>query len=313
MLRRDLSLTCVVLMVWATNSSAAPAVISPSIGVISATGAMLVNRSTVWGNATLFSGTAVETSEASGNLALTNGVRMQMAAQSRASIFESHAVLEKGSTQVANTLANRKAYVVETSGLKIAGDAGSRMRVALTTDGRVEVASLNGTTNVRNETGVLLAAIPAGTGLSFGFQGAGTTTTRTGCLLYKSNRFILRDDNTSEVIEVSGTGLGPNVGNHVEVTGSVSNTRPVVTIATLAMNVTNLTLKTSGGCLTVASDLDASATPPATTPASAAPTQAATKGGLSTGAKIGIAVAVIGGGAGAALAVSSGKKSSTSQ
>lgn len=248
--------------------------------------------------------------EASGNLALTNGVRMQLGAQSRASVFENRAVLEKGSAQVGS----RDGYVVEAMGLKIAGDAGSRMRVGFTKDSRVEVASLFGTTNVRGENGVLLAAIPTGSGFTFAFQGGGPTAMRTGCLVYKNDHFLLQDDNTSEVLELSGTGLNANVGNHVEVTGSIGNTRPVVTPATVVMNVTNVTLKTAGGCLTVAGAMGASATPPAAAPAPVAGPVAPTvaKGGLSTGAKIGIAVAAIGGGAGAAIAASSGKKSSTS-
>ena len=274
---------------------------------------MRLNHSSIWGNATLFEGTTVETTEASGNLALTNGVRIQLGAQSRASVFESRAVLEKGSTQVTN----RDGYLVEALGLKIAGDAGGRMRVALTSGARIEVASLDGTTRVRGEGGVLLAAIPAGGGLTFAFQGGAATVMRTGCLVYKSDHFLLQDDNTAEVLELSGPGLSANVGNHVNVTGSIGTAKPVVSPATLEMNVTGITLKTAGGCLTVASSLSASGTPPAVTPATpgagpAAPAAAKT-GGLSTGAKVGIAVAVIGGGAGAAIAVSSGKKSSTSQ
>jgi hypothetical protein len=278
--------------------------------VISAAGTIRLNHSSIWGNATLFEGTTVETTEASGNLALTNGVRMQLGAQSRASVFENRVVLEKGSTQVAN----RDGYLVEALGLKIASDAGARMKVALTSGGHIEVAALSGTTRVRGEGGVLLAAIPAGGGLTFAFQGGAATVMRTGCLVYKSDHFLLQDDNTSEVLELSGPGLSANVGNHVDVTGSIATARPVVSPATLVMNVSGVTLKTAGGCLTVASSLNASATPPAATPAAGPAAPAAAKtGGLSTGAKVGIAVAVIGGGAGAAIALSSGKKSSTSQ
>ena len=308
MLRCSLSVTCVVLTLCATNAAAAPPVPTTSIGVVSAAGNMLLNRSSVWGNGTLFNGTTVETTEASGNLALTNGVRMQLGAQSRASVFENRAVLEKGSTQVAN----RDGYLVEALGLKIAGTAGARMRVALTTGGRVEVASLLGTASVRSDSGVLLAAIPAGGGLTFAFQGGGPTVMRTGCLVYKSDHFLLQDDSTSEVLELSGAGLSTNVGNHVEVTGSMGAARPVVSPATLVMIVSGVTVKSLGGCLTAASALSASATPPAAAPVAGPVAPAAAKTGLSTGAKVAIIVAVAGGGAGAAIAASSGKKSSTS-
>jgi hypothetical protein len=267
---------------------------------------MLLNRSSVWGNGTLFNGTTVETTEASGNLALTNGVRIQLGAQSKASVFENRAVLEKGAAQVSGN----DVFLVEAPGLKIAG---AGMRVVFVGPG-VEVASLRGTTNVRGENGVLMAAIPAGGVLSFAFQ---QNATRTGCLVYKMDHFLLQDDNTSEVLELSGSGLSANVGNHVDVTGSITTTRPVVSPATVVMSVSGVTLKAAGGCLTVASSLSASATPPTTAPATTTPGPAsaggaAKAGGLSTGAKVGIAVAVAGGAAGAAIAASSGKKGSTS-
>jgi hypothetical protein len=88
------------------------------------------------------------------------------------------------------------------------------------------------------------------------------TVTRTGCLLYRESRFILQDDETREVVELSGPDLDLNTGNHVEITGAASQNKPVVNIATQLINVSAVSPRSPGGCLTVASLLGASANAP---------------------------------------------------
>jgi hypothetical protein len=183
-----------------------------------------------------------------------------------------------------------------------------RLRVSLA-DG-VQIASLVGSAEVSSVSGLRLAAIPAGKAMSFSPQAANGTVTRTGCLLYKDNHFIMQDENTQEVVELSGTNLGAQIGNRIEMTGVAATAKPAVTIATLLVNVSNVTPKSTGGCLSVASTLNAQTEVNATT--TPAQTTASTpKSGMSTGAKIAIIGAIAGGGAGAAIALA-GKKSSTS-
>jgi hypothetical protein len=88
------------------------------------------------------------------------------------------------------------------------------------------------------------------------------TVTHTGCLLAKDGHFIQQDENTQEVVEIRGPDLGVNVGNRVQVTGRASTTRPVVPIATSVVDVTSVSPRSQGGCLTVASTLGADANPP---------------------------------------------------
>ncbi len=285
---------------------------SPAIGIVTATGHFIVERSEVWGNSTLFDGTTVETGSASSELSLRNGVKMQLGVASRARVWENRLVIEKGVGQVAAPAS----YEVDAGGLKIHGTNDSaRLRVGMSD--RVEVTALNGSAKVASSGGVLLAAIPAGRSMSFSMQAAASgAVSRTGCLLYKDGHFILQDENTQEVVELNGKDLGLNVGNRVEVSGTTAATKPAINIATLVINVTSVAPKSQGGCLSVASALDAKTEAPAgtssgTTPASAAKAPKPTGGGLSTGAKVGIAAAAVGGGVGAALALS-GKKSSTS-
>jgi hypothetical protein len=168
---------------------------------------------------------------------------------------------------------------------------------------------------------VVLASIPAGRRMNFAMQaGAAGTVTRTGCLLYKDGHFLIQDQNTQEVVELLGQNLAANLGNRVTVTGTASSVRPTLGIATSVLNATNVAAQQQGGCLSVAAALDAQTTianvpagpnaPP--TPGAPQPPLPRASTGMSTGAKVAIVGAVVGGGVGAALALS-GKKSSTSQ
>ncbi|MGH9647756.1 MAG: hypothetical protein ACRD4E_13175 [Bryobacteraceae bacterium] len=252
------------------------ALAAPAIGIVTASGHFNVEGSQVWGNATLFDGTTIETSSASSELALRNGVKVQLAAGSRARIWQNRLVLEKGAARLAAP-ASFEAHVFNSANLIRAPYRGISMQAA---------------------------------------QGQ---LVHDGCMVYKNGHFLVQDQTTQEVVEVSGTGLAANVGNRVEVRGSGSST-PGAAPATSAMNVSSVALVTQGGCLSVAAALDAKAEAPANSgnAAKAAATGAAAGAaagaatGLSTGAIVGIVAGVGGGGAAAAFAVAHGK-SSTSQ
>jgi hypothetical protein len=284
---------------------------SPAIGIVTASGHFTLERSEVWGNSTLFEGSTVETGQASSSLALRNGARLELGAASKVKVFANRAVLEKGVGVVAGP------YEIDAAGLKISS-AGARLRIAMTD--RVEVAVVSGAARVTTGGGLLLASIPAGRSMSFSMQaGATGVVARTGCLVYKDGHYLLQDENTQEVSELSGGPavmklLHDNTGNRIEINGNTIAAKPAVAVATVSITVSALTAKSQGGCLSVASALDAQTEAPAS---SGAPSNVATQapkasgGGMGTGTKIAIVAAIIGGGAGAALALA-GKKGSTS-
>ncbi|MGA3189706.1 MAG: hypothetical protein ABSF22_21575 [Bryobacteraceae bacterium] len=275
---------------------------TPAIGIVTASGHFTLDRSQVWGNATVFEGSVIETGAASSEIALRNGAKLQLAKDSRARILSDRVVIEKGIGQMSAP----ESFEVNAANLRI--HTTGRLRVSLSEG--IEVASLTGSTRVASASGILLAAIPAGRSMSFSPQSASGSVTRTGCLLFKDNHFIIQDENTQEVVEVAGQNFAAQLGNRVEVTGIASSAKPAVTIATLLVNVGAMTPKSSGGCLSVASNLNAQTEmPPANATQPAAET--AKSGGMSTGAKVAIILAIAGGGAGAAIALAS-KKSSTS-
>jgi hypothetical protein len=293
------------VFISAVAVAASPAM-GPAIGIVTASGHFTLDRSQVWGNATVFEGSVVETGSASSEVALRNGAKLQLAKDSRARILSDRVVIEKGIGQVSAP----ESFEVNVANLRIHSTGRLRVNLGQT----VEIAALLGSARVASASGMLLAAIPAGRVMNFSPQAANGTVTRTGCLLFKDNHYIMQDENTQEVVELSGgENLGAQVGNRVEVTGAASSAKPAVSIATLVLNIASIAPKTSGGCLSVAANLNAQTEAAAANPAQ--PAAEATKGGggggMSTGAKVAIIVAVAGGGAGAAIALA-GKKSSTS-
>jgi len=291
---------------------------SPAIGVVTANGHFMLDRSEVWGNATLFDGGKIETAAASSEAALRNGVKIQLASASSATVGENQLTLTKGTGQVSAT----EDYQVTAGGLAIRSVTGaSRLRVAWLAGGTVEVTALSGAARVANRAGLLLASIPAGRRMDFALQAAAGIVTRTGCLLYKDGRFLLQDQNTQEVVEVRGDNLQPQVGNRVTITGSASSLRPTLAAASALVNASSVMLQETGGCLSVAAGLDAQTevpngavavapNQPAVAPVKTTPPPAP-KGGMSTGAKVALVAVIGGGGAGAAIALA-GKKKTTS-
>jgi hypothetical protein len=209
---------------------------APPIGVVTASGHFTLDRSEVWGNATLFEGGDVETGSASSEAILRNGVKIQLGSASSASVRETRLTLRKGIGQVSAP----ENYEVNAGGLSIRSAAGmGRMRVSWSPDGRIEVAALSGSARVATGKGVILASIPAGKSMQFAMQaGAVSAVTRVGCLLYKDGKFFMQDQNTQEVVELTGIDLAANVGNRMNVTGTASSVRPTLSIATSVLNVT---------------------------------------------------------------------------
>ena len=301
---------------------------APAIGVVTASGHFTLDRARVWGNATLFSGGTIATDAASSQTTLINGVRIQLAANSSASILDNRLTLLTGSGQLAAPDASEiAAFEIAAGGFAIhPSGTGARVHVSWGAGGTLEVASLSGSATVATaKEGLVLASIPAGRKMNFAMQATTGVITRTGCLVSKDGRYLLQDLNTQEVIEVTGAipALAPNAGNRVTVSGTASSARPSINIASSVLNAATVTTQSQGGCLSVAAALDA-LTQPATAQAGAAPTASPAKpgtpargagkpaggGGMSTGAKVAIVGVVVGGGAGAAVALA-GKKSTS--
>lgn len=208
---------------------------SPAIGLVTAEGSFQLDHSSVWRNATLFDGAVVETNVSSSSLQLDNGVRMRLAAKSRARVFESRLVLEKGIGQLESLN-----YRIEADSLQVTADKpGATARVQVTGPNRIVVAARQGTVRVSNSEGVLIAKLDSGHAMAFEPQANSTTTVTkvSGILALKDGKFIVVDRVTNVTMQLQGAGLDKEVGNLVEITGTVDAEAPTVAGASQLIDV----------------------------------------------------------------------------
>ena len=188
---------------------------NPSIGLAITNGSFQVDKSSVYGNATLFDGSLIETVAVSVNLVLHNGARLRLGSESQARIHADRLVLEKGQTEISAT----SKYSIEALGLHIAPES-SQSRLAVTYSGsaHVQVAALAGSARVSGLNGVLIAAVPAGTALDLDPQAAGAAapSTLTGTLQLRNGVFLLADEVSHVIYTLAGSGLDSYTGKRVE-------------------------------------------------------------------------------------------------
>jgi len=252
---------------------------APAIGIVTASGHFSVEGSPVWGNATLFDGATIETSSASSELALRNGVKVQLGAESRAQIWQNRLVLEKGAAQLAAP-GTFEARVLNHANLIRAPFRGVAMQAAqgqavhtgcmVYKDGRFLLQDQN-TQEVVELAGPDLAP---NVGNRVEARGAASSTRPS----------VAPATSVMNVVAIAPQSQG----------GCLS--------VAAALNA-RTDAPAAGGAPNPA---EAKATAPTT------PETAVHKAGMSTGAKIAIVAAIGGGGAGAALALK-GSKKSTSQ
>ena len=190
-----------------------------SIGIVKSTGGFRVNGSAISGNGTLFEGDQLETSAARSVVQL--GVtQITLLPQSRAHVFHNRTVLEQGS----ELLSGAPGLSIEAATLRISAAAkASMVQVELSALNRVSVAAREGSAEVRNSSGLLIARLSPGVALAFDPQpqgGASTVVKVTGKLEFKDGKFLLTDCTTDTRVELRGTDLLQYNGKTIEVTGS---------------------------------------------------------------------------------------------
>ena len=193
---------------------------SPSIGLAVANGSFQIDKSTVYGNTTLFDGSLIETAAVSSDLALHNGARLRLGSDSQARVRPDRLVLEKGQTE----LGASSGYSVEALGLRVAPESlQSRFAVSFSGPARIQVAALAGSARVSGLNGVLIANVPAGTALDLEPQNAGAaaSSSLSGVLQSKDGVYRLPDEVSRVTYTLTGSGLIPFIGKCVEVTGAI--------------------------------------------------------------------------------------------
>ena len=288
------SLAVLILGVMPGLTIAAP----PVIGTVTATGAFRLNGDTVMSNGTLTEGAVLETVRGDLSVRLTGGARLYLNADSRGKLYSDRIILEKGEARLIETHAENGVgfhvgFHVEALGLTIRPDREiSTGRIGLLASNRVLVAALTGGFRVLNARGVLVANVAAGSALAFEPQApaAAAVTHITGTLTQQSGHFLLTDQVTHVTVEVTGQGLQAQVGQVVQVTGTLNASATPVAGATQVIAATSVQTVAAAGAGGAAGGAGGGAA-------------AAGAGGAAAGAGIGIGVttvAIVGGVAAAA-------------
>jgi hypothetical protein len=256
----------------------------PSIGVVRSNGEFQVDGSTVRGNATVFEGSTVQTTGARSKIRLSDGAEIVLAPGSRVQLYRDRTVLQQGAQQVNNS----QKHPIEAASLRISpADSRTVAEIVANDSTHVSVAAQEGSVDVRNSAGVLIASVRPGLALAFDMQAAGAATASkmSGCLVKKGNKYLLTDQTANVTVELQGPDLAKSAGHQVEITGSMI---PNATPATGASQVIQVvTVDSVGAACSGGKALAAAAAGGAAAGGAAAGAAA----GLSTGA----IVAIVGG------------------
>jgi hypothetical protein len=209
----------------------------PSIGTVRSAGEFRVDGSTVRGNATLFDGNLIETSSARSVIEL-NGMRITMSPDSRAKLFRDHTVFEKGTGVVTDA----EKHVIEAATLRIyPATKSTLLQIEMSAPNHVAVAARNGSAEVRNGAGVLVAKLNAGMALAFDPQaGAATAVKMMGTVKEIDGKFFLTDATNNVTVELLGTDLAKYAGKTVEITGSTIPGATAIAGASQVVQVTEI-------------------------------------------------------------------------
>jgi len=192
----------------------------PSIGVIRSTGDFQLDGSSIRGNATVFEGSTIQTTGAQSTIQLSDGAEIVLAPNSRVQIYRDRMVLQQG----AQRITNGQKHPIEAASLRISPmDAHTVAEIVAKDNNSVSVAAREGSVDVWNGAGVLVATARPGLALAFDTQagGAATASKLSGCLVKKGGKYLLTDSTTNVTVELTGPDVAKNVGHQVQITGSM--------------------------------------------------------------------------------------------
>jgi hypothetical protein len=200
---------------------------TPAIGVVMSQGTILINDAQTPGNATVFSGTTLQTQRASSQVRLKDGAQVRFDSDSRGKIFNDHVDLQQGSAKISD-------YSANASGLTIRATGDSSANVTL--KGKVvEVAAITGDVRVFNAAGSNVANVLPGHALDLRLQeaSAGAASSFVGCPVKSGNNFLITDETSNVTAELRGTKI--KAGQHVQVSGSlISSGSPETQVMTVS-------------------------------------------------------------------------------
>jgi len=214
------------------------------IGTASAD-SFVLDGQTVRGNASLFNGNQVQTTDQPVWMALTNGAHVGLGMKSSGSVSLDRLTLTQGGSQSSG-------LPIAVNGMTVTPEGDALVRVLTDGQKRVEVTTVSGSARVVNKSGMLIAEVTRGRSIAFTEQdsGAGQPTQITGCIerIRGTDNYVVRDETTSVVYQVTGPDVAANAGKRVQVTGSPDTSATATQGASQVVHETALTPSGGKGC-----------------------------------------------------------------
>jgi hypothetical protein len=206
------------------------------IGVAVANGTFMIDSSKVTGNATIFEGNVLETSGAASTLRLNSGVRIRLDAETRSRLYHDRALLERGG----GTFEVGAGFRVQTGALRISSVNDSSARIGLRGIKTVQIFALQGSVQVQNLFGVVVANVPAGEAFEFTTPTADEEylTKMTGKVRKEGVKYFLEDEVSKVQAELRGDVVAKHAGQRVVVSGvmrSGASGTPILQVSELTL------------------------------------------------------------------------------
>lgn len=217
------------VMIAAVSAGLVFSASTPAIGVATTSTNLLINDAQASGNATIFSGSTLQSGSTSAQVHMKDGAELSLLKESRGKLFSDHIDLERGSAHVTG-------YSVNANGLKVEADSTASASVSM--HGKVvEVASLYGNVHVFNASGLTVANLAPGRALSLTPQeaGAAAPSQLVGCVAKKDSNYFLTDETSNVTVQLRGGMVRENRryqvnGNMVPNGGPVSPATQVIAV-----------------------------------------------------------------------------------
>jgi hypothetical protein len=192
------------------------------IGVATVIGSIRIDNADVRGNATVLDGASLETNINPSQIALRNGTRLELAADSAGKVYTDRLLLDKGFAQ----LHSSSKYLVLANSLQVIPKRVSTLRIGHLSGNTIQVSVLSGEAQVLNRDGSLLAAVFPSRTLEFTPEDSGSAAESnvTGRLTKSNGHFYIIDRTTNVTFELKGGKLDAAVGNYINVTGTTDTT-----------------------------------------------------------------------------------------
>jgi hypothetical protein len=217
---------------------------STAIGTAITRGDIRVDGYAINGNATLFEGSTVETSQTTATVRLQKGTQIKLGSDSEGMLFSDHLNLMQGKGEVRST----GSFEVDASGFHvISKEPDSRGVVAVNGAGKIAVSAVAGEFEVTDDAGNALGNVVTGKAMSFALPGEESSSVE-GTVSESGGKYYLTDKQGQQ-FELQGKGLGKFVNKLVRVTGSVKTEGGVSVIAVSKVAVLGTVIGSTAGLM----------------------------------------------------------------